>query len=170
MRTILILLSTILLSGFTYAQDFDRYENKQGITSFIINKNMFKLMTKLDLDSKDKEVQQYVELIQNLQDIKIFKTNNSELSDELNRDAESYAKKNKLEELMRVRDEGKKIAFLFKPGKTDDQISQLFMHINGMEEENETAVIIINGLIDLNQISKLANDLNVPGADSLNNQ
>jgi hypothetical protein len=169
MRTILILLTTVVLSGFTYAQDFDRYENNPGITSVIINKNMFKLMTKLDLDSKDKEVQEYVELIQNLQDIKIFKTNNSEMSDELNKDAESYAKKNKLEELMRVRDGDKKIAFLFKPGKTDDQISQLFMHINGMEEENETVLIIINGLIDLKQVSKLANDLNVPGADSLNN-
>jgi hypothetical protein len=169
MRTILILITSLMLSAFTYAQDFDRYENNPGITSVIINKNMFKLMTKLDLDSKDEEVQQYVELIQNLEDIKIFKTNNSDMSDDLNKDAESYAKKNKLEELMRVRDGDNKIAFLFKPGKTDDQISQLFMHINGMEEDNETVLIIINGLIDLNQVSKLANDLNVPGADSLNN-
>lgn len=167
MRTILILLTTIVISGFTYAQDFDRYENKPGITSVIINKNMFKLMTKLDLDSKDKEVQEYVELIQNLKDIKIFKTNNSEMSDELNKDAESYAKKNNLEELMRMRDGDKKISFLFKPGKTDDEITQLFMHITGVEEENETVLIIINGLIDLKQVSKLANDLNVPGADSL---
>ena len=167
MRTILILITTLLLSGFTYAQDFDRYENKQGITSVIINKNMFKLMTKLDLDSKDKEIQEYVELIQNLKEIKIFKTNNTEMGKELNKDAESYAKSNKLEELMRMRDGDKKISFLYKPGKTDDQISQLFMHINGMEDDNETIVIIINGLIDLKQVSRLANDLNVPGADSL---
>lgn len=167
MRTILILLTTIVLSGYTYAQDFDRYENKQGITSVIINKNMFKLMTKLDLNSKDKEIQEYVELIQNLEDIKIFKTDNSEMSTQLNKDAESYAKKNKLEELMRMRDGDKKISFLYKPGKTDEQISQLFMHINGMEAENETILIIINGLIDLKQVSRLANDLNVPGADSL---
>lgn len=170
MKTILILLTSVLISGFTYAQDFDRYENDPGITSVIINKNMFKLMTKLDLDSNDKEIQEYVELIQNLEDIKIFKTNSAEMSDELNSDAESYAKKHKLEELMRIKDEGKKISFLFKPGKTDDQISQLFMHINGADGENETVLIIINGLIDLNQVSRLANDLNVPGADSLGNQ
>jgi 23S rRNA pseudoU1915 N3-methylase RlmH len=124
-------------------------------------------MTKLDLDSKDKEIQEYVELIQNLKEIKIFKTNNTEMGKELNKDAESYAKSNKLEELMRMRDGDKKISFLYKPGKTDDQISQLFMHINGMEDDNETIVIIINGLIDLKQVSRLANDLNVPGADSL---
>jgi len=169
MKTILILFTTVILSGFTYAQDFDQYENNPGITSVIINKNMFKLMTKLDLDSKDKEVQEYVELIQNLEDIKIFKTNNAEMSDELNKDAESYASKNKLEELMRMRDGDKKISFLFKPGKTDDQISQLFMHIQGVEGQNETVLIIINGLIDLKQVSRLANDLDVPGADSLNN-
>jgi 23S rRNA pseudoU1915 N3-methylase RlmH len=124
-------------------------------------------MTKLDLNSKDKEIQEYVNLIQNLKEIKIFKTNNTAMGDELNKDAESYAKKNKLEELMRVRDGEKKISFLFKPGKSDDQISQLFMHINGMDDDNETIVIIIDGLIDLKQVSRLANDLNVPGADSL---
>ena len=167
MKTILTLIAAACLTGFTYAQDFNRFENKAGVSSVVINKNMFKLMTKLDLDSNDKEVQEYVDLIQNLEDIKIFKTSNSEMSEELNRDANAYAKKNKLEELMRIQDDGKKIAFLFKPGKTDEQISQLFMHINGMDDTDETVLIIINGLIDLKQVSKLANDLNVPGANSL---
>lgn len=168
MKTILILMTSVILSGYTFAQDFSRYENKPGISSVVINKNMFKLMSRFDLDSENSENQDYIKLIENLNDIKIFKTNDSKMREELNADAEAYLINNKLEELMRVQDEGKKIKFMFKPGKTDDEIKQLFMHINGMSNENETIVIIINGLIDLRQVSKLAKDLNVPGADSIN--
>ncbi|NBC57370.1 MAG: DUF4252 domain-containing protein [Bacteroidetes bacterium] len=168
MKTILIAISALLITGFTYSQDFDRYENNPGVSSVIINKNMFKLMSKLDLDSEDKEIQEYVKLINNLEDIKILKTNDSKMSEELNGDAKSYIKNNNLEELMRANEDGKRVSFHFKPGKTDDEIKQLFMHINGIDNENETVVIIINGLIDLRQVSKLANDLKVPGANSMN--
>ena len=168
MKTILILITALTISGFTYAQDFSRYENKPGISSVVINKNMFKLMSRFDLDSQDKEIQEYMKLIENLEDIKIFKTNDEQMRNELNADAESYVLKNNLEELMRAQEDGKKISFMFKPGKTDDEIKQLFMHINGIDDDNETIVIIINGLIDLRQVSKLAKDLKVPGADSIN--
>lgn len=167
MKTILSLITAVLISGYTFAQDFSKYENKPNISTVIINKNMFKLMSRLDLDSQDEEIQQYVDLINNMENIKIFKTNNPEMRDELTADANSYAKNNKLEELMRVQEGGKKVSFMFKPGKTDDEILQLFMLVDGMDVENETIVIIINGLIDLRQVSKLAKDLNVPGASSL---
>jgi hypothetical protein len=168
MKTILTFIAAILISGYTYAQDFSKYENQPGISTVIINKNMFKLMSRLDLDSQDEEIQQYVNLINNMENIKIFKSNNLEMRDDLLADANTYVKKNNLEELMRVQEDGKKVSFMFKPGKTDDEILQLFMLVDGMEEENETIVIIINGLIDLKQVSKLAKDLNVPGAGSLN--
>lgn len=168
MKTILTLVTAILISSFNYAQDFSKYENKPGIDAVIINKNMFKLMSKLDLDSEDEEVQQYIDLINNMENIKIFKSSNLDMRDDLLADANSYVKNNKLEELMRVQEDGNKVSFMFKPGRTDDEIKQLFMLVDGMDQKNETIVIIINGLIDLRQVSKLAKDLNVPGAGSLN--
>lgn len=168
MKTILITISALLLTSFVYAQDFDQYENNPSVSSVIINKNMFKLMSKLDLDSEDKEIREYVRLINNLEDIKILKTNDSKMSDELNGNAKSYIKNNNLEELMRANEDGKRVSFHFKPGKTDNEIKQLFMHINGIDNDTETVVIIINGSIDLRQVSKLANDLKVPGANTMN--
>lgn len=168
MKTILTLVTAILISSFNYAQDFSKYENKPGIDAVIINKNMFKLMSKLDLDSEDEDVQQYIDLINNMENIKIFKSSNLDMRDDLLADANSYVKNNKLEELMRVQEDGNKVSFMFKPGRTDDEIKQLFMLVDGMDQKNETIVIIINGLIDLRQVSKLAKDLNVPGAGSLN--
>lgn len=170
MKTIITIIIAVLMSGYTFAQDFSKYENQPGMSTVIINKNMFKLMSRLDLDSQDEEIQQYVDLINNMENIKIFKTNNQQMRDDLSADANTYVKNNKLEELMRVQEDGKKVSFMFKPGKTDDEILQLFMLVDGMSEEEETIVIIINGLIDLRQVSKLAKDLNVPGASSIKTQ
>ncbi len=168
MKTIFITLSVVLITTFAQAQGFDKYENNPSVSSVIINKNMFKLMSKLDLDSDDKEIREYVRLINNLEDIKILKTNDSKMSEQLNADAKSYIKDNNLEELMRANEDGKKVSFHFKPGKTDDEIQQLFMHVDGINDSKESVVIIVTGLIDLRQISKLAKDFGVPGADSLN--
>jgi len=170
MKTILITLSAIFFTIFVQAQDFDKYENNPSVSSVIINKNMFKLMSRFDLDSDDKEIKEYVKLINNLRNMKVLKTNDTKMSDELNKDAKSYIKNNNLQELMRANDDGKQVSFHFKPGKTDDEIQQLFMHVNGIKNGDESVVIIINGLIDLRQISKLAKDFNMPGADSLNNK
>lgn len=170
MKTIITIITALLMSGHTFAQDFSKYENQPSMSTVIINKNMFKLMSRLDLNSQDEEIQQYVDLINNMENIKIFKTNNQKMRDDLSADANTYVKNNKLEELMRVQEDGKKVSFMFKPGKTDDEILQLFMLVDGMSEEEETIVIIINGLIDLRQVSKLAKDLNVPGASSLKTQ
>jgi len=167
MKTILILIVTALISGYTYAQDFSRYENKPGVSAVVINKKMFKLMSKFDLDSDDEEIQSYIKLIENLEDIKIFKTTNPDMRKALNEDAEAYISGNNLEELMRANEDGKFIRFMFKPGNTDDEIKQLFIHVNGIESEEDTLVMIISGLIDLRQISKLTRDLKVPGADSI---
>lgn len=170
MKTIITIIIAVLMSGYTFAQDFSKYENQPGMSTVIINKNMFKLMSRLDLNSQDEEIQQYVDLINNMENIKIFKTNNQKMRDDLTADANTYVKNNKLEELMRVQEDGKKVSFMFKPGKTDDEILQLFMLVDGMSDEEETIVIIINGLIDLRQVSKLAKDLNVPGASSIKTQ
>ncbi len=168
MKTILTLIAALLISGYTFAQDFSKYENQPGISTVIINKNMFKLMSRLDLDSQDEEIQQYVDLINNMENIKIFKSNNKAMRDDLLADANTYVKNNNLDELMRIQEDGKKVSFMFKPGKTDDEILQLFMLVDSTDGNDETIVIIINGLIDLKQVSKLAKDLNVPGAGSLN--
>lgn len=167
MKTIAIFIVTVLLSGITYAQDFSKYANMSGVTSVTINKNMFKLMNQIELDSSDPEVQEYIDMINDLQDIKIFTTDDPDIAKKLNADAETYLGNNKLEELMRIQEDGQRVLFMYQPGKTDSQIQQLVMHVNSADGNGESVLIIVNGLIDLNQVSKLANKLNMPGASEL---
>jgi hypothetical protein len=167
MKTIVIFIAAVLLSGVTYAQDFSKYSNMSGVTSVVINKNMFKLMNQIEFDSEDPEVQEYIEMINNLQDIKIFTTENPEIAKKLNADAEEYLSKNKLEELMRIQEDGQRVLFMYQPGNSDNEIKQLVMHVNSTDGSDESVLIIVDGLIDLKQVSKLANKLNMPGANEL---
>jgi len=167
MKTIAIFITTVLLSAVTYAQDFSKYSNMSGMTSFVINKNMFKLMNKIELDSDDPEVQEYIDMINNLQDIKIFTTDDPEIGKKLNADAEEYLSKNKFEELMRMQEDGQRVLFMYQPGKTDSEIMKLVMHVNSFDGNGESVLIIVDGLIDLNQVSRLANKFNMPGASEL---
>jgi hypothetical protein len=155
-------LALLLCSAGLHAQDFQKYKEMEGVTSVNINKNLFKLMSQMDLETEDKEAQEMINMINQLEHIQIYTTSNSNAIASLNRDAEKYMKGNNLEELMNINDEsGKRVRFYFKPGKSDEFVKQLFMHI---VEEDETVVIMIEGNVNLAQVGKLAKEFNLPGS------
>ncbi|MFN2261884.1 MAG: DUF4252 domain-containing protein [Psychroflexus sp.] len=170
LKTLGIVAITILLSGSLNAQDFSKYNDVREITSIIVNKNMFKLMSKLDMDSEDEETQLYIDMVENLDDVKIFTTENTKYAGELKKDFETYLAQNNLEELMQVNDDGKHIKFYIKPGKSEDFVNQLVMFINSSDADYKQSVLMmINGNIDLKNISKLTQKMNIPGGKSLEN-
>jgi hypothetical protein len=131
---------------------------------------MFRLMSKLDLGSEDEDVKSYLELVENLEDIKVYTTENIDYGNQLQADFNILKSKNNLEELMRIKDDGKNVNFYIKPGKTDDYVSQLLMFMNSSEaSDTQSVLMIINGNIDLKNISKLTSQMNIPGAKSLEN-
>jgi hypothetical protein len=69
---------------------------------------------------------------------------------------------------MRVNEDGKNIKFYSKPGRNENFVSELLMFMEGEKDGKPIAVILsITGDIDLTQLSKLATDLKVPGAEEL---
>ena len=84
-------------------------------------------------------------------------------------EVKSYVASNKeLSELMRVKDDGKNIRFYSKQGASENLVSELLMHLDGVEQgESMTVVMSITGAIDLKQIGKLTQALKVPGSEQL---
>lgn len=165
-----LILAVAMMSTTTVAQDFTKYDNAREITSIVINKSMFKLMSKLDLDSEDEDVKIYLDLVENLDDIKIYTTESLDFGKQLESDFNALKSKNNLEELMRVKSDGKNVNFFIKPGKSDDYVNQLLMFINSSEKnDTQSVLMVINGNIDLKNISKLTSQMNIPGGDSLDN-
>ena len=169
----LAIVITFMIAPFRVAAQnaFDSFENEDDVTSVIVTKNMFKLLSKMDLNSEDPEAQEYLELINSLDNIKIFTTENPAISGRMDQAVSSYISKSKgLSELMRVKDEGKNIKFYSKEGSDENHVKELLMHLTGdIDGKDRTVIMSITGNIDLKKISKLTRDLNVPGSEELKN-
>jgi hypothetical protein len=99
----------------------------------------------------------------------------------MKKDVQKYIKNSKLEELMRIKDGDQTVNFFVSEGKDDNHVKELLMFVNGLgdltKNENisingkqrviETVLLSLTGDIDLREVSKLTNQLNVPGGEQL---
>jgi hypothetical protein len=167
-RKFLITLVVVLVSSPFFAQSvFDKFDGQDDVTSIVVNKKMFDLMSKVKVDASDKETQQYMNLIKKLDNLKVFTTSSSKATSEMKSAADKYVKTAGLEELMRVNDSGKNIKILVKSGATDSQIKELLMFIEAGNSTNQTVLMSLTGNFDLNEISILTDKMRIPGGEEL---
>lgn len=167
MRTIFLSVLFVLVASPLFAQGaFDKFDGQDDVTSVIVNKKMFEMMSKVKVDASDKEMQQYHRLIKKLDNLKVFTTKSSRVEAEMKATAERYMKTTNLEELMRVNDNGRSIKILVKSGAKDTQIRELLMFIDGGKGE-DSVLMSLTGDFDLNEISVLTDKMRFPGGDDL---
>lgn len=170
MKKIALIIAIAIAPMVSWAQNaFDSFENEKDVSSVVVTKNMFKLLSKMDLNSSDPEAQAYLKMVNDLDNIKIFTTDNPIVSKKMDDAVAKYIASSKsLGELMRVKEDGKNIKFYSKEGKNENYVSELLMHLDGMVEGKPTTIIMsITGNIDLKQISKLTEELKIPGSEQL---
>ncbi|MCX2836552.1 MULTISPECIES: DUF4252 domain-containing protein [Salinimicrobium] len=168
MKKFSLALLALILPFLSGAQTFDKYEGMKEVDAVVVTSKMFKLLTKIDLNADDPETQAYIDLIENLKEMKVLSTTKENIRQQMALDVASYIKKGSMEELMRVSEDGKTVRFYYKPGKNDDYVSQLFMFMEGEDKNKPMSVILnITGEINLAQVSKLANDFKIPGGEEL---
>jgi hypothetical protein len=167
MRKIIIATVFAFLPILTFAQGaFDKFDGQDDVTSIIVNKKMFDLMSKVKMDASDKEAQQYLSLIKKLDNLKVFTTKSTRVENEMKSTAASYIKTAGLEELMRINESGRNIKILVKSGSTDSQVRELLMFIEGAKGD-DTVLMSLTGNFDLNEISTLTDKMRFPGGDEL---
>lgn len=167
MKKVFLALVFLLVANPIFAQGaFDKFDGQDDVTSVIVNKKMFEMMSKVKIDASDKEMQQYHHLIKKLDNLKVFTTKSTRVEAEMKATADRYIKSANLEELMRVNDNGRNIKILVKSGVKDTQIRELLMFINGGKGE-DSVLMSLTGNFDLNEISVLTDKMRFPGGDDL---
>ena len=167
MKTFFLTLVFVLFTQFFYAQNaFDKFDGQDDVTSVIVNKKMFDLMSKVKVDASDKETQQYINLIKKLDYLKVFTTKNPKVEADMKATADKYIKTAGLEELMRINDSGKNIKIMVKSGASDTQIRELLMYVEGAKND-DTVLLSLTGNFDLNEISVLTDKMQLPGGSDL---
>jgi hypothetical protein len=162
-----IILAAVLVMSAWLANaqsQFDKFEDIEGVTSVIVNQKAFSLMSKIGSESDD----EYLNLIKNIESLKVYATENAEVAIQMENAAKSYLKTANLEELMRVKDEGSNVTIYVKEGKSEDYVKELFMFVKDSDKTSKESVIIsLTGEIDLNQIAKLTAKMDLPGGEHL---
>lgn len=168
-KKIVLTLAVALFSTTIFAQAaFDKFDGQDNVTSVIVNKKMFELMSKVKVDASDKEAQAYMSLLKKLDNLKVFTTNSSKSASDMRATVGSYLKSNPLDELMRVNDSGKKVNIYVKSGATSSQVKELLMFIEGANVKgSDTVLLSLTGNFDLDEISALTEKMRLPGGDSL---
>ena len=166
-KLVLLLVFSVLPTTFFGQSAFDKFDGQDDVTSVIVNKKMFEMMGSVKMDSKDKDTQQYLNLIKKLDNLKVFTTNSTRVTSEMKATSDKYMKSAGLEELMRINDGGKNIKIWVKSGAKDSQIKELLMFMEGISKGNETVLMSLTGDFDLNEISVLTDKMRLPGGDEL---
>lgn len=169
MKNLVVVIAFLIASTISFAQGtFDKFEDKEEVTSVVVNKKMFEMMSKVKVDAKDKEMQQYMNLLKKLDNLKVFTTSNSKVAADMKATVGSYLKSNPLEELMRVNNEGKTVKIYVKSGANENIVKELLMFIEGANAKGaETIVLSLTGNFNLDEISMLTEKMKLPGGDDL---
>ena len=174
MKKLILILAIALMPLYGSAQSiFANFEDNEEVTTVIVNKKMFEMMSKISVD--DAEAQEMLNMVKNLNALKVFTTENAEVGSEMKGVIESYLKNSKLSELMRINDKDAKVCIYVKEGKNDNHVTELLMLVNGIksnggERQPESVILSITGDIYLDKISSLINHMNISGGEHLKNK
>jgi len=166
-KLVLVLVFSVLPAAFFGQAAFDKFDGQDDVTSIIVNKKMFELMSKVKVDASDKSALPYLNLIKKLDNLKVFTTSSTRVTSEMKVTADKYTKSAGLEELMRINDGGKNIKILVRSGAKDSQIKELLMFMEGTSKGNETVLMSLTGDFDLDELSVLTDKMRLPGGDEL---
>merc|ERR1712000_96928 len=167
-KYILITVMALLpLAGFSQSL-FDKFEDLDDVTSVVVNKSMFNLLAKIDVEVDDPEVRDFMDIASSLKSLKVFTTDDKNIGADMKSAVNSYLGSSKLEELMRIKDKDANVKFYIKQGRDADHVSELLMFVTGMKDVEadgrkfETVILSLTGDIDLNKINSLTKKMNLP--------
>jgi len=171
---LIALFSTLVMSGQSI---FERYANSDDVSLVSISPKMFKMLGQMSINFDDPEAKEYMEMVSSINNFKVLISGNIEVSDEMLKWVKQQISLEDLEELMTVKDQEADVSFYVKSGKSDDHVEKLLMFVtehsggkNNLEINGrniEAVLLLLEGDIDLNKISKLTDQMNLPGGKQL---
>ena len=162
MKKVILLIALVAAPVLSYGQSiFDKLEDMDGVSSVVLSKDAFEILSKFDAKSlQDNNAMEVFQMIQDLNELKWFSTNKAESVSKMESMVKSEVKGKKLTELMRAKEDDSGVWLYVKAGKNKDFVSEVLMFVKGIEEKtngmSESMVVSLTGNIDINKLSQLA--------------
>lgn len=176
MKKQIVLTVLAFLPIVSFGQDiFDKYEDSDQVTFVAMQPKMFQMLGKMSVSSDDPEAKEFFNLVNSITSFKVITTENSKISTDIGTWVSTRLKSSAYEELMRVKDGDSNVKFYVKEGKDDDHVKELLMFVTGLKETNievdgrnlETVLLSLTGDINLQDIGKLTDKMDLPGGKQL---
>ncbi|MCF8274326.1 MAG: DUF4252 domain-containing protein [Flavobacteriaceae bacterium] len=179
-KLVLFVMAIMLMPAVSMAQDiFEKYNDNSDVTYVSIKPKMFQMIAKMGINVEDPEAKSFMDMVNSITSFKTLVTDNKSISADITKWVKSRS--SSLEELMEVKDDGSEVKFYVKEGKDSNHVKELLIYVNGIDKamkgqgveingENrkiETVVVSLTGDINLNEISKLTEKMNIPGGQHL---
>ena len=161
MKKVIILIALVIAPTLSYGQSiFDKLEDMDGVSSVIVNKDAFEILSKFKVNIEDNEAMEIFQMIQDLKELKMFSTDDSSIADQMERMVKTSVRRSNLIELMRVKEDDSRVKIYVKTGKRKDYVTEVLMFVRGInkrtKENIDSVIVSLTGIIDINKISKLA--------------
>ncbi|MBD0834691.1 DUF4252 domain-containing protein [Aestuariibaculum suncheonense] len=179
-KLIVFVLALMLLPMAVTAQKdiFEKYSDNPEVTYVSIQPKMFQMIAKMGINVDDPEAKAYMDMVKSITSFKTITADNAAIGADIAKWVKSRS--TALEELMEVKDDGTEVKFYVKEGRDADHVKELLIFVNGMDKvidsdieingkkrRFETVVVSLTGDIDLNEISKLTDKMNISGGEHL---
>ncbi|MFD2567675.1 DUF4252 domain-containing protein [Pseudotenacibaculum haliotis] len=162
MKKVILLIALVAAPVLSYGQSiFDKLEDMDGVSSVIVSKDAFEILSKFNAESlKDNDAMEVFKMVQDLNELKVFSTDKADVAAKMETMVKSAVKGQKLTELMRLKEDKSRVFIYVKAGKNKDFVSEVLMFIKGIDKHTngiaESVVVSLTGNIDINKLSKLA--------------
>lgn len=170
MKKIIITIALAVLPVLGFSQSaFDKFEDLDNVSAVVVNQSMFRLLSNIDVEVDDPEAKDFMDIAKSLKNLKVFITEDKNISADMLTTMNQYLKSAQLEELMRVKDKDANVKFYIKSGKDENHVSELLMFVTGINNDVEvngrkfeTVLLSLTGDIDLRKIGSLTKKMNLP--------
>ncbi|MBD1261164.1 DUF4252 domain-containing protein [Maribacter polysiphoniae] len=170
MKKIIITIALAVLPILGFSQStFDKFEDLDNVSAVVVNQSMFRLLSNIDVEVDDPEAKDFMDIAKSLKNLKVFITEDKNISADMLKTMNQYLKSAQLEELMRVKDKDANVKFYIKSGKDENHVSELLMFVTGINNDVEvngrkfeTVLLSLTGDIDLRKIGSLTKKMNLP--------
>lgn len=181
MKKNLLLITTFIISFWVSGQNiFERYADNDKVTLVSISPKMFKMLGQISLNLDDPEAQEYMEMVTSINNFKVLVSSSQEISNDMLKWYNNQVTNENLDKLMSIKDQDADVTFYIKRGKNGAYVEKLLMYVNEIIDpdykksnsnlsgrEIKAVLMVLEGNIDLNKISKLTDQMDLPGGEQL---
>ena len=156
---------------------FEKFQNNKNVTSISITPKMFQMLGSMAISSNDPESIYLKEIINEIKSFNALITSSYDIITQMTKWVESTSKKEDIDKIFSISEEKIEMNIYAKDGQETGGLKTILIFSKGLSTKQinsdnnakkiEAFLLLVEGNISVENISKLIGKMNLPGSDQL---